>query len=120
MRLFLAALPGSLLVLALSGCGPNPNYSGSWTFTWDNDSANTNAAVLNQDGDAITGNYVNDSKENCPITGQLDSSGAKMALTITCPKWEIKSDGSIVNPTLVEGKYLAYGDSSGDFKMAKN
>jgi hypothetical protein len=95
------------------------DLTGSWTFTWDNDSANTNAVTLKHAAGTITGNYTNDSKENCPVVGRLTSDTAVL-LVVMCPGWDIKSEGSIDSPSAINGKYFAYGDSSGAFKLLKN
>ena len=96
-----------------------PELSGSWTFTWDGDDKNTNTVTLKQKAGTISGTYINDSKEDCPVAGRF-SSDTSVVLVIMCPGWDIKAEGSIANLALVTGKYLAYGDSSGDFKMARN
>jgi hypothetical protein len=93
------------------------DLTGSWTFTWGDDSANTNPVTLKHAAGTITGTYTNDSKEICPVVGRLTSTG--VLLVVMCPGWDIKCDGSIAG-TMISGQYLAYGDSSGTFKMSKN
>jgi hypothetical protein len=95
------------------------DLTGSWTFTWDSDSANTNAVTLKHAAGTITGNYTNDSRENCPVVGRM-TSAADVLLVVMCPGWDIKSEGSIDSPSAVSGKYFAYGDSTGTFKLSKN
>lgn len=98
---------------------PQMEFTGSWTFTWDNDSKNANAAVLKHEGGTITGTYINDAKEKCPVVGRMNSSANSVTLTITCPRWDIKCDGSIKSLQLVAGRYAAYGSASGDFQMSR-
>jgi hypothetical protein len=104
---------------AIAETAPQPELSGSWTFTWDGNDKNINTVTLKQKDGTISGAYINDSKENCPVAGRF-SSDSSIILVIMCPSWDIKAEGSITSPALVAGKYLAYGDSTGDFKMAKN
>lgn len=96
-----------------------PDFTGSWTFTWDNDDKNTNLVTLKHEAGTITGTYVNDSRENCPVAGRIGSA-TSVILVIMCPGWDIKSEGSLTSSNLVTGKYLAYGDSTGEFKMSRN
>lgn len=95
------------------------DFTGSWTFIWDNDDKNANSVTLKHEAGTITGTYVNDSKQNCPVAGRLDSA-ARLILVIMCPAWDIKCDGSIDGSSAVTGQYVAYGDSKGDFKMSRN
>src|SRR5689334_12835946 len=114
LYLFLGVFPAAMAE------SPAPvDLTGSWTFTWDNDSANTNSVTLKHAAGTITGNYTNDSKENCPVVGRLTSTTAVL-LVVMCPGWDIKSEGSIDSPSAVSGKYFAYGDSTGTFKLSKN
>lgn len=105
--------------VAFAETAPQPDLTGSWIFTWDNDSANTNAVDLKHEAGTITGTYKNDSGEKCPVVGRL-SSAATVVVVVMCPGWDIKADGSIAGPTLVTGKYLAYGDSTGEFRLTRN
>lgn len=95
------------------------DLSGTWTFTWDNDGKNTNPVVLKHAEGTISGTYTNDSKQNCPVAGRLNSS-AGVILVIMCPTWDIKCEGSVESPASIDGKYVAYGDSNGNFKMSRN
>jgi hypothetical protein len=95
------------------------DLTGSWTFTWDNDGKNTNPVILKHEAGTITGTYINDSKENCPVAGRLNSP-ANLILVVMCPGWDIKCDGAIEGSSAVAGQYAAYGNSSGTFKMARN
>lgn len=99
--------------------GSQADPTGSWSFIWQNNSANTNPVTLKYENGAITGTYVNDSKEQCPVAGRWNSSEGKVTLTIVCPRWEIKCEGSIKDPNLVIGRYAAYGNSAGDFRLLR-
>ena len=94
------------------------DLSGSWIFTWDGDDKNTNPVNLKHEAGTITGVYINDSRESCPVAGRL-SSPADVVLVVMCPGWDIKAEGSITSPSLVTGKYFAYGDSTGEYKMSR-
>jgi hypothetical protein len=94
------------------------DLTGAWTFTWDDDSANTNPITLKHEAGTITGTYINDSKEKCPVVGRLTST-ASVLLVVMCPDWDIECDGPIGSPDSISGRYVAYGDSSGTFKLSK-
>ena len=114
MRVFLAALA----LYASLAYGQQPDLTGSWTFTWDGDAKNANPADLKQGAGTFSGIYVNDAKDKCPIAGRMASPTA-IALTIACPKWEIRAEGSIRNANSVSGNYVAYGSSKGTFQMSR-
>jgi hypothetical protein len=122
MRLFLSASVVVLFMVgsaAVAGTAPQVDLSGSWTFTWDNDDKNTNRVTLRQEAGTFTGAYMNDSGQSCPVAGRF-SSATGIVLVIMCPGWDIESEGSIVSSSLITGKYLAYGDSAGDFRLSRN
>jgi hypothetical protein len=117
---------GAVFVLALIPVsGPFAQQSapadltGSWTFVWQNDSKNSNPATLKHETGTLTGTYINDAKEKCPVAGRLGSAGTQVFLTITCPRWEIKCDGSLKGPKTIVGRYVAYGTATGDFQMSR-
>jgi hypothetical protein len=123
MRLRIISVVFLILVAIVSESsaqqGSQADPTGSWLFIWQNNSANTNPATLKYEDGAITGTYINDSKEQCPIAGRWISSEAKVTLTIVCPRWEIKCEGSVKDPDLVIGRYIAYGSSAGDFRLVR-
>ena len=94
------------------------SLEGSWTFIWDNDSKNTNTGDLKQGAGTFTGTYINDAKDKCPLVGRMTSPTA-ITITIVCPRWEIRTAGSITNSQLVVGNYVAYGSSKGTFQMSR-
>lgn len=117
------SIAGMLLCFCLAGQGlaqapQRMSLEGSWTFIWDNDAKNTNTSALKQGAGTFTGTYVNDAKDQCPVAGRMTSASA-IALTIVCPKWEIRAEGSITNAQLVVGNYVAYGSSKGTFRMSR-
>lgn len=103
---------------AAAETAPQVDLTGSWAFTWDGDSKNTNPVTLKHESGTITGTYINDSKQNCPVVGRLGSP-ADVILIVMCPGWDIKCEGDIEGSSIA-GKYIAYGDSSGSFKMSRN
>jgi hypothetical protein len=120
MRLVTLGL-ASCIAVAGTASAQSPqrlDVSGSWAFTWDNNAANTNVADLTQGAGTFTGTYVNDNKEKCPLAGRMSSPTA-VSLTIVCPRWEIKADGSITDERTVAGSYTAYGTSKGTFRMSR-
>jgi hypothetical protein len=104
---------------ALAQTTPQVDLSGSWTFMWGNDPANKNPAELKQGAGTFTGTYINDAKDKCPIAGRM-SSPTRVSMTIVCPKWEIKADGSTTDARTVVGNYTAYGNTKGAFQMVRN
>jgi hypothetical protein len=122
MKLFLCGTVLSVLAacssLVMAESVPKTDLTGSWIFTWENDSSNTNAVTLRHEAGTITGTYINDSQENCPVVGRL-SSAAGVVLIVMCPEWDIKCEGSIESAAAVSGQYLAYGDSKGTFRISR-
>jgi hypothetical protein len=110
-----AALIVGLLV-ALPSEAQQP-LTGSWQFTWDGNAKNTNVVDLKHEAGTITGIYVNDSKDKCPVAGRM-SGADSVTLFIVCPKWDIRAEGAMKDQALV-GKYVAYGNSKGEFRMSK-
>ncbi len=98
---------------------PATDFTGSWLFTWQNDAKNSNRATMKHEAGTITGIYINDSKEKCPLVGRLVSSGTGVVFTIMCPGWDIRADGSIKDAQSVDGRYVAYGSSTGEFSMVR-
>jgi hypothetical protein len=122
MRLFAFGTVLSVLVVCSSAVmaqsAPQTDLTGSWVFTWDNDNNNANPVTLKHEAGTITGTYINDSQENCPVVGRL-SSATGVVLIVMCPEWDIKCEGSIESAAAVSGQYLAYGDSKGVFRISR-
>jgi hypothetical protein len=94
------------------------DLSGQWTVTWDNNSQNAMSVALT--GDRFSGNYINDAKESCPVTGNLDTESSRLALQIVCPSWDIRMQGRASSDgKVIEGNYQAYIDATGTFTMSK-
>jgi hypothetical protein len=119
MKLSIAFTLCAFLAATSSALAQEVDLTGPWTFVWGNDSKNTNTAALKHERGTITGTYLNDAKESCRVVGRLTSSGTGVYLTITCPRWDIKCDGSIQSPHLITGQYVAYGTASGTFQMTR-
>lgn len=121
MRLALITGILSICLAASDSLAQTPqqmSFEGPWLFTWDNDSKNTNTGNLKQGVGTISGTYINDAKDKCPIAGRM-ASPTVVQITIVCPQWEIRAQGSITNPQLVVGDYVAYGSSKGAFQMSR-
>lgn len=115
---FSAMLATGLTYLAFSA---SANLSGLWRVTWAQDAKNTNELELLQTGTRITGNYVNDSKENCGVTGAIDEVGSKLALQVACKNWGIRMDGVVsADRNTVTGNYTAYLNDKGTFSMVRH
>jgi hypothetical protein len=94
------------------------DLTGTWAFTWDGDPKNVNEGALEQGPGTFTGVYINDAKDRCPVAGRQTSPDA-IALTIVCPKWEIRAEGAETGAGFMAGRYVAYGTSEGTFQMRK-
>jgi hypothetical protein len=90
--------------------------SGSWTITWDNNSKNPMSLKLTNE--RFSGTYTNDSKESCPVSGNLDSTSKRLALQVACPQWDMRMEGQVV-PDMIKGTYRAGVSGTGKFTMAK-
>jgi hypothetical protein len=95
------------------------SLSGNWTVRWlSNDSRNP--MTLNQNTINFTGQYVNDSKDNCDVSGDLDPTSHLIKLQVKCPKWDIQMEGfPTLDGKIIVGEYLAYGRAVGGFIMSK-
>jgi hypothetical protein len=94
------------------------DLSGQWTVTWDNNSQNAMSVALT--GGRFSGNYINDSKESCSVTGNFDAENSRLALQIVCPNWDIRMQGQASsNGKAIEGSYQAYIDTTGKFTISK-
>lgn len=110
---------------SLSGLVPvkskqlNFNFSGKWTVRWlSNDSRNP--LTLTQNVTKFTGLYINDAKDNCNVSGDLDTANKFIKLEVKCPKWDIQMEGfSTLDGKTIVGEYLAYGKAVGGFIMSK-
>lgn len=121
MRLIGIAVVLGMLVTAAPLEAQTPlqkKLTGSWIFTWDRDPNNTNPAELKYEAGTITGIYINDAEDKCPLVGRVSPQNT-VILTITCPKWDIRAEGSLTDKQEVVGKYIAYGNLRGEFKMSK-
>ena len=119
-----ASTPGIALPSVDSSSPAQPerlisDFSGTWTVRWlSNDSRNP--MKLAQKVTYFTGVYINDAKDNCSVSGALDTTNQLIKLQVKCPKWDIQMEGF---PTLdgktIVGEYLAYGKAAGGFIMTR-
>jgi uncharacterized protein (TIGR02996 family) len=95
--------------------------AGTWSIMWEGNPANTNPIRLSQSGDAIEGTYLNDARETCKVTGRVDHENGIVNFTIKGDSvhFVILCDGIIAGASRVEGRYQAYGNSMGSFRMSK-
>ena len=95
--------------------------TGTWSIMWAGDPANTNPIKLSQSGDTIEGTYLNDARETCQVTGRVDHKRGSASFTITGTNtsFVVRCDGIIASASLVEGRYQAYGNSTGNFRMSR-
>jgi hypothetical protein len=112
VRLFVIAL------LAISASAQTTELTGKWIITWL-DNNDTQPIELVQSGNNISGTYINNSKDSCPVSGSL--SGSALSFTVQCPKWDIKMSGTVTpkGKTVENGTYTAYGRHTSPFRMAK-
>ena len=116
----------AILVASLMMAGALPHseqavtdFSGKWQVRWlSNDSRNP--MTLNQISGKFAGSYINDAKDQCPVSGGFDAVTRQVTLRIACPKWGIEMEGyASLDGKLIVGKYLAYGNAVGGFTMTK-
>jgi hypothetical protein len=107
-----------IALFAISASAQTADLTGKWVITWlsNND---TQPIELVQNGDSISGTYINNSKDSCPVSGSL--SGNVLSFTVQCPKWDIKMSGTVTakGETVENGSYTAYGQVTSQFRMAK-
>jgi len=108
-------LTGALFSFGLAAT----DFSGKWQVRWlSNDSRNP--MTLNQISGKFAGSYINDAKDQCPVSGGFDAVTRQVTLRIACPKWGIEMEGyASLDGKLIVGKYLAYGNAVGGFTMTK-
>ncbi len=95
--------------------------AGTWSIMWCGNPANTNPIKLSQSGDTIEGTYLNDARETCKVTGRVDHKSGTASFTIKgdSARFVVLCDGIIASASLVEGRYQAYGNSMGSFRMSR-
>jgi hypothetical protein len=108
-----------LVVTAGSLKAAEAQLTGSWSITWEQDAKNVNPITLTESDRKIAGTYINDATETCKVAGQVDRAKGTVVFTITGPRWDIKCNGVIVNSNSIQGRYLAYGNATGTFEMAR-
>ncbi len=114
----------ALLALIFPGSAFSLNgneLSGSWMVTWADDQKNHNEMSLTYADGSLSGTYINDSQDSCPVSGALAEANGHLILHIKCPKWGIEMDGTAsAGGKTAKGTYWAYGDTSGPFTMTKH
>lgn len=96
------------------------SLTGQWIVRWGSDAKNENTLALNLNKERITGTYMNDANASCTVTGNANQPSRKFALTIVCPDWDIRMQGSLASDEkTASGNYQAYVDATGKFAMRK-
>jgi hypothetical protein len=94
------------------------DLAGRWSVIWSNTSKNA-MTLANKNG-RFTGNYENDDKDSCSVTGNFLASNQHVAIQIVCPKWDIRMQGTAAKDSkTIRGSYQAYVDGVGKFVMTK-
>jgi len=97
------------------------DLAGSWEVQWDDNAKNRNPLTLTIAAERLSGSYINDDKDNCTVTGNVDTKSRDLALSIICPQWDIRMQGrGSAAWNSVSGAYQAYINSTGSFTMKKN
>jgi hypothetical protein len=87
---------------------------------WDGNAKNENALTLGLRAGRLSGTYSNDDKAACTVSGNLKEQTGELALTIVCPKWDIRMQGTAsADWKNASGSYQAYVNSQGQFTMRK-
>jgi hypothetical protein len=108
------------ILIVAAGQASAADLARRWIVRWGNDPKNENTLSLTLHDARLSGTYINDSKENCAVTGNIKKQTSKFALTIVCPRWDIRMEGSQSdNGKTAGGSYQAYIDSHGDFTMRR-
>jgi hypothetical protein len=113
------------LVLGILLAGPAtaadaPGLAGAWDVTWlSNDSHNPLRLEAAKTG--FDGTYVNDAGDACAVTASYKASRRRAELRVACPNWDILMQGTLsADGDTVTGKYVAYGNATGDFRMERH
>jgi hypothetical protein len=92
--------------------------TGDWIVQWDNETDNKNVLFLSANEGRITGTYFSDSDASCSVTGNLREQDRQFSLTIVCPDWDIRMQGTgSADWKNSSGDYQAYVKSQGRFVM---
>jgi len=95
------------------------DLAGRWIVTWlDNGTKNPMSLTL-KDG-RFSGTYVNDTKDDCSVSGNLRESDRRVAFQVVCPKWDMRMQGVVsADYRTIDGTYQAYIDSGAKFTMTR-
>ena len=112
LGLALVAIASSLTARALDA----DTLAGAWQVTWENQSRNL--LTLKAHGDRLAGSYTSDDGSSCATYGRVTA--RRLELHVLCPNWSIDMDGTpAADGKTVAGTYFAYGNSRGQFNMAR-
>ncbi len=108
---------GTSYSAAFSSAG---DLTGQWIVRWQNNPKNENAMSLALHEGRVSGTYINDDKTSCSVTGNIRAKTREFSLTIVCPKWDIRMQGTTsANWENASGSYQAYVNNQGKFMMKK-
>jgi hypothetical protein len=111
----------AIIALESSAASETTVLAGRWVVRWDGNPLNENALSLSFNGLRVSGTYVNDAKEQCTVTGTANDKTNEFALTIVCPKWDIRIQGTLApDSRTASGSYQAYTNAHGLFTMRKS
>ena len=103
-----------------AGLAGSNDPAGVWMVRWDGNAQNENALTLAVRTGRLSGTYSNDDKAACTVTGNHKEQTRELALTIVCPKWDIRMQGTASEDwKTASGGYQAYVNSQGQFTMRK-
>jgi hypothetical protein len=106
------------IVLNFAGVAAASDLAGQWIVRWQNNPKNENALSLAISQGKLSGTYTNDSKDTCKVTGNIRGQTRELALTIVCPKWDIRMQGiASADWNSASGNYQAYVDNKGIFEI---
>ncbi len=113
-------VPGLLFLFLTASQTDAADLAGRWLIRWGDNPKNENALSLSGRNDRLAGTYINDSKNSCTVTGNINQQSGEFALTIVCPAWDIRMQGSkATDGKSAAGSYQAYVNSRGKFTMRK-
>lgn len=115
------AVPALILMGSTSSLSGS-RLSGNWTVHWPNDGKNQpqNEMSLTFKDGGLSGAYVSDDKESCPVSGAVAEKSGHVILHIKCAEWGIELEGTTAaDGKSVKGDY-SWPSGSGQFTLVKH
>jgi hypothetical protein len=120
MKQFVESLAGAfaILLLPLGVCHAlePAAIAGEWQVLWPNNTRNQMSISWN--GKSYVGTYRSDDGSVCSLGGNTDSGTKTIAFQVQCSTWGVRMEGMVAaDGHSIQGKYYAYVNSTGSFRM---